>query len=111
MQEGETFELTEDHLKLLKAAWVEWNHGECGAPGIDNNRPYGNGDFEKDIANILGWKYDDGWDFPDDLCDKAWKIHKETQTALQIVLFTQSFEPGLYLNYEKYYSTKWRKIK
>lgn len=41
---------------------------------------------------------------------KARTIHEETKTALQIALATQKFETGVYLNYEKYDNTKWRKV-
>ena len=40
----ETFNLTVDHIKLLRRANVGWDGGEFGAPAIDYRRvtPYGN---------------------------------------------------------------------
>ena len=38
-----TFEVKEEHLKLLRNMSVEWNNGEFGAPEINPKRPYGNG--------------------------------------------------------------------
>jgi hypothetical protein len=34
----ETFELCEEHLKLLRSAYVEWSNAETGAPAIDPKR-------------------------------------------------------------------------
>ncbi len=52
-----TFTVTADHLKLLRAAYVDWDACEFGAPAIDSKRPYGNGGVVRDIANIVepGW--------------------------------------------------------
>src|SRR6266568_5645220 len=39
------FTVTEDHLKLLRHAYLYWEYGEgYGAPAIDPKRPYGNSD-------------------------------------------------------------------
>ena len=35
------FWLKEEHIKLLRAAYVQWNNCETGAPEIDPKRPYG----------------------------------------------------------------------
>jgi hypothetical protein len=48
------FTVTEDHLKLLRRAYIGWDDCEFGAPGIDPKRPYGNSDVIGDIAEILG---------------------------------------------------------
>jgi len=37
-----TFVLTENHIKLLRKAYVTWEDGDFGAPSIDTRRPYGN---------------------------------------------------------------------
>ena len=31
----ETVELTEDHVRLLRSAYIEWNDCEFGAPAIN----------------------------------------------------------------------------
>jgi len=91
-----TFTLTEDHVKLLRAAYVRWEETEWGAPAIDGKRPYGNGNIHRDIAEILGRPV--LYDTDDDAAWRAplWELHKQTETALQIVLATGSFEPGEY---------------
>jgi len=99
-----TFELTEEHIKLLSHAYVSWCGDEYGAPEIDPKRPYGNSGVVEDVCEILEWK--EQKDLMDDcfyesaeyesLCDKVEKLHKETETALQIILRSQSFEPGTF---------------
>jgi hypothetical protein len=98
---GKTFQMTDAHLKLLSNLNVVWRTCEYGAPAIDCKRPYGNSDVESDIAEILGW------DEPS--TNSAERIHRELETALQIVLVTQKFEPGLY-HLKNEYTTDWIKI-
>lgn len=102
---GKTFQVTEAHLKLLKNQYVVWRNCEYGAPAIDCKRPYGNTDVESDIAEILGWG-----ELTDDLREKAERLHKELEIAFQIVLVTQKFEPGLYINKNQYDTKDWTKI-
>jgi hypothetical protein len=100
------FKLQEEHLVLLKAAYVDWEHTEYGAPAIDPKRPYGNSDVEEDVCEILGWdisvKREDAAD-----------LHRETATALQVILTAQTFEPGLYedARMSQYHRAVWRKVK
>jgi len=101
----EEFKLTEAHLKLLSRAYVGWESCEYGAPSIDCKRPYGNSNVEPDIAEIIGIPYPE--DVPESLGDYLRKLHEETQTALQIVLCTKSFVPGVYIQSEKYKSRSW----
>ena len=98
---GKIFEVTEEHLKLLKHSHIMWRASEYGAPMIDPKRPYGNTSVESDIAEILGWDKEDS--------QRAEKIHRELETVLQIVLVTQTFEPGLY-NIRNEYTTDWIKL-
>jgi hypothetical protein len=89
------FTLTESHIKLLKSMYVGWSPCEYGAPEIDPKRPYGNSSVEHDIHEILTGEEPDG-ELDDDLSYEYYKLHKETQTALEIVLRTGQFEPGVY---------------
>jgi hypothetical protein len=86
----ETFKLTQDHIKLLQAAYIDWYDCEYGAPGIDCKRPYGSSGEEiiKDVRKILGRKLSE---------TQVRKIHEELEIALQIVLYTLSFKPGTYI--------------
>jgi hypothetical protein len=93
-----SFQLTKDHIKLLRSAWVGWDHGEFGAPAIDCKRPYGNSDVYHDIAEILDEPVhpDENGDLPDWFLKRADRLHQETRTALQIILATGEFKTGLY---------------
>lgn len=100
-----TFTLTEEHLKLLSSMYVMW---EEEAPIISQKRPYGNSDIELEIKEILNnTKYRDT-DLTKEEIKQYKKLHRETETALQIVLSTRSFVPGVY-QADKY-SKNWRLI-
>jgi resolvase-like protein len=94
------FTVTEEHLRLLRRAYVSWDETEFGAPAINGKRPYGNSNVYADIAEILGipeaeW-FDDGNPFP----EAEWRflrLHVETGVALQIALATGEFRPGRYI--------------
>jgi hypothetical protein len=105
------FTITEDHLKLLKRMFVEWNFDEFGAPCIDPKRPYGNSDVDADIAAILDLPFnidEDGEkNYSPDVWAKVSQIHEETQVALQICLCTQQFKAGTYMKLDKYDATSW----
>lgn len=96
------FVLTQEHLTLLRMAQVRWQDVETGAPEIDPKRPYGNSDVAQDVAEWLGWVrereplYDLDARRRDELTDRALALHRETELALQVVLETQSFSPGVY---------------
>ena len=79
-----TFTITEDHLKLLRRAYVGWDDCETGAPAIDCKRPYGNSYVPGDVAEILGWEV--GEELTDEQYDRAMELHSETEAALQIIL-------------------------
>lgn len=104
------FTLTDDHLKLLRQAYVGWEDCETGAPAIDCKRPYGNSYVAGDVAEILGWEIDDYNDLSDEEISRAMKIHEETEIALQIVLFTGRFVPGVYEQPEMYNRRKWHRV-
>jgi hypothetical protein len=108
MEFEKTFELKEEHIKLLSNMYTDWDEGysEFGSPVIDLKRPYGNSDVISDMYEILegkplnedeleqqGISYDG---FIKNLYPEYKKLHEETETALQIVLHTKSFKTGLY---------------
>jgi hypothetical protein len=63
------FTVTDEHLRLLRRAYVGWDEIEFGAPEINAKRPYGNSNVYGDIAEILGlvdgaWQDDVEEDWP-----------------------------------------------
>lgn len=106
---NQRFELTEDLIKLLRRSYVSrgLSDVEYGASEINGKRPYGNSDVERDIAEILGWEVDDAGP-TDEQEKKAREIHEQTPTALQIVLATGEFVPGLYE--ASAYGVNWRRV-
>lgn len=108
---GDRFELTEDHIKLLRRAYVGWEDCETGAPAIDCKRPYGNSDVPEDVAEILGWEgYPEGGGLATGQYDQAMALHRQTEAALQIVLVTGSFEPGVYEQAKRHDDRSWQRI-
>lgn len=108
------FHLKEEHIKLLKHSNITYNdHMYSGAAGIDMKRPYGNMDLYADIAEILDWELfesiDEGKILSRKQCEEAERFHREIETALQIVLCTQSFIPGIYES-ESYNYDSWKLV-
>lgn len=52
------FVVTEDHLKLARKMWVDWQDCETGAPEVNPKRPYGNSNVAQDVADALGIEYE-----------------------------------------------------
>lgn len=102
------FTLTEDHLKLLNRMYVGWSDCEYGAPEIDPKRPYGNSWVVGDIHEILNGESCEYYDLDDTLEDKYNQLHSETEIALQIILCTGSFEPGVYVKSNIYDDRSWK---
>ena len=91
------FELTEQHLALMKRMFVGWQDCEFGAPEIDPKRPYGNSDVLGDIAEILGVPIpDNDEDFPPEVEEKLIQVHAEMQTAIAIMLQCGKVQIGKY---------------
>ena len=91
------FEVTEDHLKLIRGFYITYDPDtEFGAPEVDPKRPYGNSDVYDDIGEILGIIPEDGSDFSERQQKEMLKLHKETATALQVIIHNGAFETGVY---------------
>jgi len=96
------FELTQDHITLLRAMNFEHNLDLewPGSPTVDCKRPFGNSGHGaiRDMSEILDR---DVPDYDDEAYNK-WKqeieeIWSETATALNVILSAESFKPGLYV--------------
>ena len=104
------FTVTDEHLKLLRRAYVDWDDCEFGAPAIDCKRPYGNSDVIGDIGEILGYPeehyQDEDGDRHETIEANFTQLHAETAIVLQIALATGEFRPGRYVC-DKYHAN-WR---
>jgi hypothetical protein len=96
------FYLTENHIKLLKRMHVYWDDaGYLGAPAIDLKRPYGDSCVLSDIWEIITGvdvecSCGDQKTLTEDEKNICIKLHKEMDSALQIVLQTGAFKIGKY---------------
>src|SRR5262245_17189804 len=87
----ERFTVTDEHLRLLRRAYVFWDETEFGAPGINAKRPYGNSDVYGDIAEILGlvhgdWQdeVEEDWPPPSwsgDSCGCTWRPRSRSRSG------------------------------
>jgi hypothetical protein len=100
-EEPNRFELTKDHIKLLKNMLVGWSSCETGAPEINPKRPYGDSYVARSVGEILKIKPEGYEDEPDTYSeeqeDMLLRLHRQTETALQIVLQMKSFKPGRFV--------------
>ncbi len=113
MSEPREFVLTDQHVALLRAANISWYEIEWGAPAIDGKRPYGNSDINGDLARLLNVDA-----FIDHEGEERWtpeqfeemrRLHRETETALQVILAAGQFTPGRYVTSDAY-SRDWRPV-
>jgi len=103
------FELTEQHLALMRRMWVGWQDCEFGAPEIDPKRPYGNSGVISDIAEILGIpEPDEDEEFPSEVMERMEQLHIETRAAIAIMLQCGKVVVGKYEMYDGDWTT-WRK--
>jgi len=83
-----TFELTADHVRLLRAGCFRWGGSQYGLAQAGTGR-----DLDANLARFLGHD-------PDDVTPRQMRglkrVLEATETALAVVLATGSFEPGPY---------------
>lgn len=92
--EDAEFELTKDHLKLLK-------HLNLRGLLVDPKRPYGDMSyFEIDMAAILGIPVprtaDGKPNFSQEQMDRFAKLHTEMMPAMQVMVLDAKVQPGKY---------------
>jgi hypothetical protein len=96
--EPKTFILTDEHVILLRHLSVD--DVVDRAPQIDTRRPYGNGDYIKDIAELLDVElvetYDEEMVIRKEDGERLEKLHQSLGWALQVVLASGLFTPGVY---------------
>ena len=108
------FTITDEHIKLSKRMFVEWDNCEYGAPCIDPKRPYGNSDVESDIAELIGYKskVDDGGERLFSAVDRKYlrELHEDMRACLQIWLCTGEIRTGSYSKNDRYDDTSWKLV-
>jgi hypothetical protein len=97
------FTLTPEHILLLRQMCVNWQDCETGAPEIDPKRPYGNREVTTDIHAILtGESVGYAGSARDALTETEERtylaLHRTMDTALEVVLRTGAFVPGVYVS-------------
>lgn len=109
MTEPLRFTLTTEHIALLRASCIGWDDCEFGAAAIDCKRPYGNSAVLRDMADILGVPTagDELNPFDEETDRRMRELHKETRTALEVVLRCGTFTPGEYVTSSPY-ERDWR---
>lgn len=85
------FEVSKEHLKLLRNMHVSWSEDEFGAPEINPKRPYGNSQVYDDMREILA---ELGGNSLSE--DELSLLHKQTAVVLQIVLKTGKYKAATY---------------
>jgi hypothetical protein len=106
------FTVTDEHLRLLRRAYISWDDGEFGAPGINGKRPYGNSNVFADMADILDmpdreWA-DEGEDPPPEVEWRFLRLHVETAIVLQIGVATGEFLAGRYVRGDEW-NSRWER--
>jgi hypothetical protein len=85
--EKTTVIVTEDHIKLLQRMYVYWEDSMYdGAPAINIKRPYGNSWVWGDVAEILGWEWDQDDDMPEEIEERCKAIHEQMSDVLQVLV-------------------------
>lgn len=114
---GDRFEVTADHIALLRAAYVGWWDCATGAPclSIEPKRPYGDSDVAPSALEVLGEKPASscrhcGDELSEEQEARMLRLHRETAIALQVVLVTGAFEPGVYVKTEEYDDHAWERV-
>lgn len=95
------FEVTQEHLALLKRTHISYDHQlEFGAPIVDPKRPYGNSGVYADLAEILDITptqiVDDEPELSDDQMSTLLRLHHEMAVVIQILTINLSIDVGPY---------------
>lgn len=104
----QTFTITEEHLTLLRHAYIGWDDCEFGAPAIDCKRPYGNSDVYEDMAEILGVRFGADENMIELEKRRLRALHVDLQTVLQIAVQTGQFSTGTYRSNR--YGFDWERV-
>lgn len=101
------FLLTEDHIELISKFYINEGCAEACPPEVNQKRPWGNSDYIDDMAEILGVTVLDEEEYDErrygaEEYHRLEDLYTDLVDALQIVLYTKSFKPGLYRKLGEY---------
>ncbi len=105
------FEVTENHLKLLRNANIDWHRVGGGSPGLDLKRPYGASNVYQSMAEIIRPDLDNHGeygDYAETHADELERLHAEVGLALEIVLRVGEFRAGRYR--QDRYCSNWQRV-
>lgn len=110
-----TFNLTKDHITLMRGLCFCWGDCEYGGPAVDCKRPFGNSgrtQIIRDMAQVMGLPdsaiYDErSEELIEAEADRLENLYRQMPTAIECVFRTQSFEPGLFV--AEPYTSEWRR--
>jgi len=108
------FELTEEHVKLVKQLRFTINDDNVIEATDAFKSPFGGDNLYEDIDFILNGKTrdvgfsDEPKEIPDDIKEKYVELYKGLPLALEIILSTGSFETGKYKR--RFHIRNWVKI-
>lgn len=100
-----TFDLSENHLKLLRAVRVEVGDP---APMVGQKRPFGNSDYYGDMLEILGVDHSPDQEYPPGWAERLDMLLDELAVAMEIVLRTGEFQAGTYRSDD--YGKTWGRV-
>jgi hypothetical protein len=113
-----TFKLTEKHIIVLRKIGININFFEDKVSFLSqNNDETVEPDIYEELDLILYGKTEDSSEFDDDVIQRYGPLKvaefetmlRELPTALDIILYTGKFEPGIYKT--KYHVRDWKKTK
>lgn len=103
LSDDREFEVADHHIALARHANMTWHaDGSSGGPGLDRKRPYGNSDWHEDVAEMVEGAFLNAMgpgarqDYIEANAERWERLHAETAIAIQVILHTGQFEPGLY---------------
>lgn len=106
------FEVTRDHIKLVRAILVGWNE-DTERVEIDTKRPYGDSDIPRSVAEAIDLDFVEIEGGEMRLTyqqeQRCWKLHRDMATVLQIIFSSGELKSGKYEYDEE--NDKWKRLK
>lgn len=108
-QNAKLLVITEDHLKLVKRFYFDWNKCEFGSPEVNCKRPFGNSAVFDDMGEILGIEpeqftgEDEVYEYSEKQKQNMYRLYCQLKDVLEICCRNLEFKCGRYKRQETYY--------